>query len=142
MENLKKITIGGIEYPYKIDLNVLEKIQEEYGTIGQFERVLIGLEFMTDEKGNQMYTENGEPRMWKVAPKIRAIRMVLPWMINEGREIEAEDTGRSWEPVTEAEIARKCDIPYTDLAEIIHEEFSRCFSAKKNRIRREGKVKN
>lgn len=142
MENLKKITIGGIEYPYKIDLYVLEQIQEHYGTIGQFERDIIGLEFMVDEEGKQMYTEDGEPRMWRVAPKIRAIRMVLPWMINEGLEIEAEDTGKEWEPVTEEKISRKCDVPYTDLAEIIHTEFSRCFSAKKNGTRRAGKMKN
>ncbi|MCI9681412.1 MAG: hypothetical protein HFI26_08515 [Lachnospiraceae bacterium] len=123
MEKLKRIQIGDKRYPVKIDLNVLEAIQDSYGTIGKFERDLLGLKYKTDD--------NGERRLYKTEPSIKAIKTVLPEMINEGLSIEAEETGKSFEPVSAEFVNRECTVPYDILAEMIHEEFKRCFSTKK-----------
>lgn len=131
MEMLKRIIIGGKTYPYKIDLNVLEYIQDEYGTINQFERDLIGLRFKKDAEGNQVYTGDGEPVMIKTEPSIKAIKTVLPAAINEGLAIEADEENRPFEKVTEEFVIRECTIPFDVLGTMLHEEFKRCFVTKK-----------
>ena len=130
MEDLTRITIGDATYPIKIDLNVLEKIQNEYGSINEFEREILGLHYVKDEEGNQMY-EDGKPVIIQKEPSIKAIKTVLPAMINEGLEIEAERNRTEFIPVSNTEIISQCSIPYKMLAKIIHEEFKRCFSTKK-----------
>lgn len=122
--------IGGQNLPLKIDLNVLEHIQNEYGTIYQFERDLLGLQFKKDEDGNQMY-KDGEPVMIRTEPSIKAIKTVLTAAINEGLAIEAGEENRSYEKVTDEFVIRECTIPYDVLGEILHEEFRRCFATKK-----------
>lgn len=131
MEKLKRIIIGGINYPIKIDLNVLEYIQENYGSINEFERDLLGIKFLKDEEGRQLYDGEGEPCICRVEPSIKAIKIVLPVMINEGLEIEAEGKRESYHPVSEQTLLRECDISFEVLANIIHEEFKRCFATKK-----------
>ena len=130
MENLRRIMIGDKTYPFKIDLNVLEHIQDEYGTINQFERELLGLRFKKDEEGKQVY-KDGEPAMFRTEPSIKAIKTVLPAAINEGLAIEADVENRSYEKVTAEFVIRECAIPYDILANMLHEEFRRCFQTKK-----------
>lgn len=131
MEKLKRIIIAGSNYPYKIDLNVLEHIQEEYGSVHAFEMDILGLKFLKDEEGKQLYNEEGEPRMYKAEPSVKAIRTVLPIMINEGLEIEAEEKGEPFTPISEKMILRQCDMSFEILSDVIHEEFRRCFVTKK-----------
>lgn len=131
MEKLNRITIGERTYPFKINLNVLEHIQNEYGTIYQFERELLGLKFKKDADGKQVYNGQGEPVMFKTEPSIRAIKTVLPAAINEGLAIEADEENRAYERVTDESIIRECTIPYHTLGEMLHEEFKRCFATKK-----------
>ncbi len=131
MEKMKRILIAGRTYPYKIDLNVLEAIQDEYGSISQFERELLGYRFRLDEGGNQIYSEDGEPVMYRVEPSIRAIKAVLPAAINEGLAIEAEERGKEYVPIAEEEVFRNCTISYELLSRMLHEEFKRCFETKK-----------
>lgn len=131
MEKLKRIMIGERMYPFKIDLNVLEHIQNEYGTINQFERELIGLQFKKDENGNQIYNGAGDPVMIKTETSIRAIKTVLPAAINEGLAIEADEEGRPYEKVTDEFVIRECTIPFDVLGTMLHEEFRRCFATKK-----------
>lgn len=114
-----------------MDLNVLEHIQEEYGSINQFERDILGIELVKDEDGKQLYTKAGDCQMRIVEPSVKAIKAVLPMMINEGLAIEADIRGERYVPVSEQEIFRSCQIPFGDLADMIHEEFARCFETKK-----------
>ncbi len=137
MEQLKRIRIAGKEYPYKIDLNVLEQIQESYGGVHRFEMAVLGLEYLKNKDGKQIYNKDGDACVRRVEPSVRAIRMALPLMINEGLEIEAELAGKPWEPVTEKELSRNCDVSYEYLAELIHEEWQRCFAVKKPVPRKE-----
>jgi hypothetical protein len=133
MENLKRIQIGEHTYPIKMDLNVLEQIQERYDSINRFEMELLGLGLVKDENGRQVIGEEGKPKYYQKDPSIKAIRTAITPMINEGLEIEAQEQNRSWESVTAAEI--EADMDYGKLMElsgIIHDEFSRCFFTKKS----------
>lgn len=131
MEQLKRIIIGGKNYPFKMDLNVLEIIQNTYGTINEFERELLGLKILRDESGHILYTDDGEKRMYRTEPSVKAIKAALPAMINEGLEIEADFKGCEYCPVYEKEIFRECTISFELLADMIYEEFKRCFATKK-----------
>ena len=123
--------IGEKTYPFKIDLNVLEHIQNEYDTINKFERELVGLRFKKDAEGNQIYNGDGKPVMIKTEPSIKAIKTVLPAAINEGLAIEADEENRTFEKVTEEFVIRECTIPFDVLGTMLHEEFKRCFATKK-----------
>lgn len=140
MGELKKIIIKGKAYPIKIDLNVLQAIQEEYGSINEFERDLLGIKYQKDENGNQIYDEKGDPAIYLVEPSVRAISMVLPLMINEGLAVEAHRTGKELEQVEDSEILAECDISFEYLSELIHEEYSTCFVTKKNSPERAEKI--
>ncbi len=131
MENLKRILIGDKTYPIKLDLNVLERIQEEYSTIHEFERKILGLRVARDKDGKALYMDNGKPRMVSVEPSVKAINTVLPMMVNEGLAVEAEVTRKGFEPVSDLWVISNCHIDYTVLAKMIHSEFKRCFEVKK-----------
>ena len=131
MENLNRIMIGDQTFPIKLDLNVLEYIQEKYGTVHEFERKILGLKIAKDSEGKVMYGEDGKPLWLSVEPSVKAINTVLPMMVNEGLAIEAEDTGRGWEPVSDLWVASNCHIDFNVLAKMIHAEFKRCFEIKK-----------
>lgn len=131
MENLRRIILDGRTFPVKIDLNVLEKIQDEYGSVYEFERKILGLEVARDENGKVIYGDDKKPVMLSVEPSIKAIKTVLPLMVNEGLAIEAGETGQSWEPVSDLWIFANCSIDFNVLAEMIHAEFKRCFETKK-----------
>lgn len=131
MKNLERIMIGGKTYPFKIDLNVLEHIQEEYGSIHQFEMDLRGYKFKKDAEGRQIYDAEGEPVLYKTEPSIKAIKTVLPAAINEGLDIEAEKDNRPKEKVSGEKIIRDCTIPFDILGKTLLEEFERCFETKK-----------
>lgn len=131
MEKMKRILIGEKTYPFKIDLNVLEHIQEEYGTIHEFERELMGIHYKKDADGNQIYDDDHKPVVIITEPSIRAIKTALPVAINEGIAIEADEENRIPEKVTENFIFRNCTIPYDVLGKMLYEEFKRCFETKK-----------
>ncbi len=131
MEELKRIMIGDKSYPFRIDLNVLQRIQEEYGTINQFERELLGLRFKEDGEGNQTYDKDGKAVMELTEPSIRAIISVLPMAINEGITIEADEQNKPVELVTADFVIRNCTVGYETLSKMLHEEFRRCFATKK-----------
>lgn len=131
MEKLGRIILGCQTFPVKIDLNVLERIQEEYGSVYEFERKILGLEVARDENGRVIYGDDKKPVMLSVEPSIKAIKTVLPLMVNEGLAIEAEETGKGWEPVNDLWVFSNCSIDFNVLAKMIHAEFKRCFETKK-----------
>lgn len=131
MDKLKRIMISGKTYPMKCDLNVLEALQEEFGSVNEFERQLLGIRFKKDEEGKQLYTKDGDPQMYIVEPSIKAIKTALPLMINEGLAIEAARKGAVAEQVEELDIIAGCDISFELLSRMIHEEYKKCFVTKK-----------
>ena len=131
MEKLKRIRIGSKVYPFKIDLNVLEAMQEEFGTVNEFERQLRGMHYRKDEDGHYIKNDDGNLMMYITEPSIKAIKAVLPAAINEGLAIEAEWENREMQPVDEEQIIRDCTISFTVLGRKLLEEFKRCFETKK-----------
>lgn len=131
MEKLRRIMIGEKTYPFKIDLNVLEMVQEKYGSVKAFERELFGWRYQKDEEGKQMYTADGVPVIYIVEPAVTAVKMILPAAVMEGMQIEADEHNRPMEDITEEYIIHNCNVAYMDLCVMLQEEFSRCFATKK-----------
>lgn len=155
-DKLNHITLSGEEYPIKCDMLVLERIQEEYGSLAKFERDIIGWEPVLDANGNVVIQENAEPvldengepvfdengdavlnkkmdiKRKSKLPSVKAVNDALFWMISEGLEIEATKGKESIKKHTREELIRCVDIPYMKLADLVHDEFSRCFENPKN----------
>ena len=131
MRKLEEIRIGDVYYPIRIDLNVLEHIQETYGSIGAWEMDLKGWHYSVDEDGNRVFDEKGYPVMYQTEPSIKAIKTVLPAMINEGIAIRSEQQGKPWDEVSDLQVISECEIDYTELVSVIRTEFDRCFDIKK-----------
>lgn len=138
---LNTITLGGKKYPLLCDLNVLETLQDEFGTVSEFERKLLGVRYVKNSEGDIVYDEEGNARMELVEPSIKAIKVALVEMVNEGIAYEAYSQGRSWEMIDELDVLVLCTIPYSDLANILHDEYKRCFLTKKS-TPREKKAKS
>ena len=104
---LDHITWNGKKYPVYCDLLVLEKIQEEFETINQFERELIGQAVVYDEDGNAERDDTGALVKKAVEPTIKTIVRGLYLMIEEGQRIETSQ-GKEVEPITEEDIMSYC----------------------------------
>ena len=111
------ITLAGKKVPLWCDIFALNEIQEEYGSIGTFERKLLGVE----------ETEAG--KFTKTEPDMKAIMFALPVMIREGvRKLEA--MGEKADIDVNA-VLLDADMPFTILAGYIHDAYKRCFISKK-----------
>jgi hypothetical protein len=130
---LNYIDIGGMEFPIYCDLNVLEKAQEEFESLTRFERELIGLELVRDADGNLVLNEDGTIKKKEGEPKIKALSFALREMVREGRKIEERQTGEEPVDISEDELIELCDIGYRELSFKLHQEFNRCFEAKKKK---------
>lgn len=129
-EGLNHIILSGEEYPIKCDLIVLEKIQDEFGSVGAFERKILNWE--KTEKEGVMRGKN---------PDTHAINFALPLMVNEGIIIE-NDTAEEKRNAMDAEaILRKVDMDIVTIAGLIHKEFARCFPEKKLEAQKDQKTK-
>lgn len=124
-EKLNHIELSGESYPIKCDLLVLEKIQDEYGDLSDFENKLTGFVPDIDEYGEYVQNEEGLLVGKRKTPEIKILRKMLIWMIEEGMEIEGEKN-----ELSEKEIMRKADMSPGELGQILHEEFNRCFQRK------------
>lgn len=131
MERLKSLKAGKDKYPYKMDLLVLEQIQEEWQDISEFERDLKGLRYAKNKDGSQKYTPEGKPMMESVPYSIHALNTALTLMVNEGLEIEAEQRHTEFKPIDPKNLLRNITQPLDELYQIAVEEFNRCFDAKK-----------
>ena len=132
MEKLKTIQIGNENYPILCDLNVLDTLQNEFGSVHDFELALMGVKYIKDKDGRQIYTEDGEPQIEVVEPSIKAIKIALVEMVNEGIAYKAYCENKSWDMLEDFEILVNCQIPFSELSNILHEEYKRCFETKKS----------
>ena len=58
-DKLNYIRLSDKEYPIKCDMLVLERIQDEFGSLSDFENKLNGFVPAKDESGNYKRTEEG-----------------------------------------------------------------------------------
>ena len=115
------ITINGKEVPLWCDIYVLNEVQEEYGSIASFERKLAGI---------KVIVENDKKTVHKAEPEVKTIIFALKHMIKEGYRKEALlGEERAKEDVEK--LVTDVDIPFNQLADMLHNEFRRCFAAKK-----------
>ena len=144
-EEMKKIVMQGKEYPIKCDLLVLEKLQQEFGSLNDFENGLITMEEikedkMVEEAGDleqELQRELGvepeekkeeEKKKYKVKfPDMKCVKAALYYMVNEGEEIEAEREGRTPVVYTREELGRKAGAAIIGIANQLHMEFYNCF---------------
>ena len=129
-EDLKYITLSGEEYPVKCDLVVLEKLQDEFGSVDEFEEKIFPWEPKLDEKGSIMKGEDGKIMCRGRIPDIKAVNAALEYMVNEGEEILAEKEKRAPKTVSREKLARRVDIAPGKLADQLYDEFKRCFYIK------------
>ena len=132
-EKLNTVRIGNKKIPIKCDFSVLMMLQEEFGTLKNFEQKLIGLNPVLDKDGNEIYETNAEGveaiKYKTTEPSLRAISIALPLMINEGR-IQAEAQGETFDFDYKTAIA-EADFSIIEVAVDLHSEYRRCFDRKK-----------
>jgi hypothetical protein len=80
-----KIQVNGVDYPLVFNLNVMEAIQEKYGSI--------------EEWGNMTDGASGEPNA-------KAVIFGFTEMINEGIDIENDEREEKRQPLTLKQVGR------------------------------------
>lgn len=129
-EKLNTIELSGKCYPIRCDILVLEKIQEEYGSIDDFESKLMTWEPELDEDGKEIKKEDGKVKYHGKLPDVKALNDALYWMVSEGEAVAAEEEGRKPEAISREGLARKADLTPIELANRLHNEFYKCFESK------------
>jgi len=125
-EKTGKIILSGEEYPIKCDILVLEKIQEKYGDLSEFEGKIRKFVPDQDEKGNLIQNEEGLYVGHYEYPDITAMIDLLYWSVMEGAEIE----GKQIEGLDRKTIMRQIDLSPLELSEILHKEYTKAFERK------------
>ena len=129
-EELKYIELSGEKYPVKCDLVVLEKIQDEFGSLEEFEKKITPWEPKLDEAGEKIKNEKGNVETEFKMMDIKAMNTALYFMVNEGEEVAAEKVGREPHTYSRNEIVRKADINPGSLVLKLLKEYYRCFDLK------------
>lgn len=133
-EKMNTVRIGGKKLPIKCNFSVLQRLQEEFGTLKQFEQKLIGMNPVLDEKGDFIYEINAAGqeviKYTTSEPSLKAIGLALPIMINEGK-LQAERQGDEIEDFDYKEAIKEADFSIIDVAVDLHNEYRRCFDRKK-----------
>ena len=138
-EELKYIELSGEKYPVKCDLVVLEKIQDEFGSLDTFETKIYPWVPILDAEGEKVMDEEGNVETEFQMPDIPAVNTALFFMVNEGEEIAAEKEGREPRSYSRNEIVRKVDISPVSLALKLHTEYYRCFELKNEKTTQDQK---
>lgn len=86
LNKLEYIEFNGMSYPLTFNINVMEEIQEAYGSISAWGAIVEN-------------AEGGEP-------KVKDLKIGLMAMINEGIDIENENTGKHTLMVNSKQVGR------------------------------------
>lgn len=153
-EKLNVVEIGGRKLPIKCNISVMAALQDEFGTLREFEMKILGMIPILDEDGNQKMIKNDSgyetPAFRSGEPNIRTLMFALPKFIREGIEC-AEEMGED-ELIAEfdyKDAIKEADFSILDVALALHGEYRRCYDRKKlvtpqkkNRSRGPAKKKN
>ena len=103
LDIIKHLEIGDKKYPMVATINVLEKIQQEYGTIEKWQKLMLGFKEETkkDKKGNETIelVETNEI-------SLKDMKFFVLESINEGIDIENEKLTEKREFITEKQAGR------------------------------------
>ena len=136
-EKLNTVRIGGKKIPIKCNFNVLQIIQETFGTLKVFEQALIGMVPILDENGDPIYETGPDGtesvRFKTTEPSLKAIALALPIMINEGK-LQAQAQGDDLPDFDYKSAIKEADFSIVDVAVDLHAEYRRCFDRKKLKV--------
>lgn len=85
IDKVKKLTVAGKEYPIAFTLNVMESVQEKYGSMGAW--------------GDVLSPDHGEAQ-------IKDIIWTFREFLNEGIDIENEESEQKRDPLTHKQVGR------------------------------------
>lgn len=129
-EDLDYIELSGKTYPIKCDLLVLEKLEKAYDTLDNFERKILNWMYERDAQGEYVLDEKGQKKTLSKLPNAEALNTGLYLMVNEGIAIKNELNQEKTKSLSRDEIVRRVDVSLTELEEIVHGEFIKCFETK------------
>jgi hypothetical protein len=96
LNKIKHITVNDKEYPLAFTLNVLESIQEKYGSIEKWGNAMQPEAYKDDKIGNLIKPE----------PCLKDVIWTLQEAINEGIDIENEDRTEKRAFLTHKQVGR------------------------------------
>lgn len=123
-EDVSRIELDGVSYPYICDLYVLEKLQDERGDLTHVDYELRGFEPWRDANGVADMSKEGT----RTVPKVGLVVKALLWMIEEGIAITGEDL-----TIDEKTIRYQDDYTVVELAVKAWTAFNDSFVAKKRK---------
>lgn len=103
LEKQEYLEVGEEKYPLAVTLNVIETMQNKYGTITKWKKLMLGFieEKKIDKKGNEIIE-------WKENDELSAkdLKFFVMESINEGIDIENEKRDNKRPFVTDKQVGR------------------------------------
>lgn len=103
LEKQEYLEVGEEKYPLAVTLNVIETMQNKYGTITKWKKLMLGFieEKKIDKKGNEVIE-------WKENDELSAkdLKFFVMESINEGIDIENEKRDNKRPFVTDRQVGR------------------------------------
>lgn len=103
LEKQEYLEVGEEKYPLAVTLNVIETMQNKYGTITKWKKLMLGFieEKKIDKKGNEVIE-------WKENDELSAkdLKFFVMESINEGIDIENEKRNDKRPFVTDRQVGR------------------------------------
>ena len=132
-EHTEMVRLAGKSYRIRCDINVLAEIQEQLGSMSEFELKIAGLRVAENPDGTVMMDDNNQIVFKRVDPSLKTIRDFLPLMLKEGNpDTDIQDA-------IDAVMAAKFDL--YEVAVQMHKEYSKCFERKNQSSSRRRKRK-
>ena len=119
--HVSTLKLGGIEYPFKCDLIVLEKVQEKYEDLVKVEDGLRGFIPRIDADG---VIDRSIGNM--TLPNVGMVCQILTWMVEEGIEI----TGSEIEVPDPNFWKRQDELTLSELGIIVYTDFEECIGGR------------
>lgn len=108
-----KIQYKGKDYPIAFNLNVMEAIQEEYGSLEEWGSLTDGTAYAKKEYEKKNGSLDGwdeldpiEKALYSGEPDAKAVIFGFTQMINEGIDIEDEENGTNLEHLSFKQVGR------------------------------------
>lgn len=107
-----EIQYKGQKYKLVFNLNVMETIQEEYGSIDVWGELTDGTEYARREyekQGNKVPWDElseEEKANWSGEPDAKAVIFGITEMLNEGIDMDNEENGTDIKPLTKKQVGR------------------------------------
>lgn len=129
LEKLNTITLGNTQYPIKCDNLVLEALQDEFGTLDDFEKKINGWIPIIEKNGMQKLDKEGKGLFRVGEPSMKAINFALPLMIKEGVEIKNIKAKKEMELPSDKTLLRMVENPI-QISKLLYAEYLNCFRVK------------